>query len=195
MYPISHPITLRRERLDSIPIVNGIGSKHLEDSEMNLFEVEQSRERKRSRTEDGIIFGTHVVDIETNSRSPEAKKGKREVGKMESWKESNVDKELITVTIVINKLISNAAKNKVKEIIDCYNPLIREETDMLKEHMISCCNDWDDNLDVLKEAIRHVWPEIDIEYEHSEEINKLVDILLMAIETLMPKQCKECNLY
>ena len=161
---------------------------------MSHLEEDSNERSKRNRERDDPNDIQEVVP-DKDIRSPRAKKERYEVQKMESWKESNAEKELITVTIVINKLIANSDKEKVKKLIDCYNPLIREETDMMKEHMISCCNDWDDMSDVLREAIRFVWPEIDIEIEHTEEANELVDILLMAIETLMPKQCKECDLY
>ena len=161
---------------------------------MSHLEEDSNERSKRNRERDEPNDIQEIVP-DKDIRSPRAKKERYEVQKMESWKESNAEKELITVTIVINKLIANSAKEKVKKLIDCYNPLICEETDMMKEHMLSCCNDWEDKLDVLREAIRLVWPEIDIEIENTEETNKLVDILLMAIETLMPKQCKECDFY
>ena len=43
-----------RRRLDSTPIINGLGIDQPRDREINLLEVEQPRERKRSRTEDDV---------------------------------------------------------------------------------------------------------------------------------------------
>ena len=158
----------------------------------------ERNKRDRESDESGPEFQELFPDI--TIRSPLAKKDRQEK-RMESWEDSNADKELIAVAIVINNLVTNAEQDRVKKLIDCYNPLIREEIDMMKDHIISCCKNWDDKNEVLKDAIRHVWPEIDIDLEnidHKDEkdhVSKLVDILLIAIETLMPKQCKECDLY
>ena len=162
---------------------------------------ENNRRNKRDREIDESGAEIQVLYPDITIHSPQAKKERQEMGRMVSWKDSNAEKELIAVTIVISQLVTNAVQEKVKKLIDCYNPLIREETDMMKEHMISCCKDWEDKKDILKDAIRYVWPEIDIEIDHIDHINqldhvsKLVDILLIAIETLMPKQCKECDHY
>ena len=137
-----------------------------------------------------------IDDIGHNNRSPDAKKGRRDVERMETWKGSakdNNEKELIAVTIVANELVSNTSNGKVKSLIDCYNPLIREETDLMKEHIITCCKGWDNKEEILREAIRYVWPEIDIGIDRIEDFEKLVDVLLLSIETLMPKHCKECD--
>ena len=138
-----------------------------------------------------------IDDNEPTNRSPVAKKGRRELERkkerMETWKGSNAEKELISVTIVVNGLVSNISDDKVKSLIDCYNPLIREETDMMKGHIITCCENWDNKEEILREAIRNVWPEVDIEIDNIEDFKKLADILLLSIETLMPKHCKECD--
>ena len=138
-----------------------------------------------------------IDDNEPTNRSPVAKKGRRELERkkerMETWKGSNAEKELISVTIVVNGLVSNISDDKVKSLIDCYNPLIREETDMMKGHIITCCENWDNKEEILREAIRNVWPEVDIGIDNMEDFKKLADILLLSIETLMPKHCKECD--
>ena len=47
---------------------------------------------------------------------------------MDSWNEDeNGENELITTTIVINQLRNKAEHVKVKNLIDCYNPIIREQ--------------------------------------------------------------------
>ena len=97
---------------------------------MSNLEEDINERTKRNRERDEPNDDIQEVIPDKDIRSPRAKKERHEVQKMESWKESNVEKELITVTIVINKLISNSAKDKVKKLIDCYNPLFREETDM-----------------------------------------------------------------
>ena len=86
----------------------------------------------------------------------------------------------------------------MKNLIDCYNPIIREATDVMKGHMLDMCKNWENKEEILNDAIRCVWPEIDIEYAELEldkidQLEKLIDTLLMAIEAIMPKQCKECD--
>ena len=150
---------------------------------------------KRDREIEERIIEAPIGDLELINRSPDAKKGKREVERMVTWKDRSDDKELISVTIVLNELVSKSKDDKVKSLIDCYNPLIREETDLLRKHLITCCECWDNKEESIREAIRFVWPEIDLEIDSIDDLGKLADILLLSIETLMPKHCKECEEY
>ena len=148
---------------------------------------------KRDRENEGNNEEILELNKEQDSRSPIAKKSRRELGRMESWKDSNADQELIKITIVINDLITKTANDQIKKLIDCYNPLIHEEIDMMMNHISSCYETWQNKEEVLKEAIRYVWPEIDVEIDEINEAEKLAEILLISIETLMPKYCKECD--
>ena len=40
-----------------------------------------------------------------------------------------------------------------------------------------------------------MWPENGMNLSNIMEIGKLAEILILSIETLMPKMCKECNSY
>ena len=55
----------------------------------------------------------------------------------------------------------------------------------MKKHILSCCENWDNKEEMLKEVIRYVWPEIDIQIDNIKDLGKLAEILLMSIETLM----------
>ena len=176
----------QRSRSNSIPIISGMDIEPLNVRPVAMKDREANNKRDRE-------IDHQVVDLEPANRSPEAKRDKREIEKMTSWKDCNAEKELISVTMVINYLISNCKNSNVKSLIDCYNPLIREETDLLKKHILACCENWDNKEESIREAIRHVWPEIDIDIDTINDKDELTDVLLISLETLMPKQCKECD--
>ena len=76
---------------------------------MSHLEEDSNERSKRNRERDEPNDIQEIIP-DKDIRSPRAKKERYKVQKMESWKESNAEKELITVTIVINKLIANSAK-------------------------------------------------------------------------------------
>ena len=162
---------------------------------MATLNSKEKDSNKRDRDNEGQNEDDQEVNRENDSRSPIAKRGRNEVDRMESWKDSKEEQEVVKRTIVINNLVSKTTNDQVKKLIDCYNPLIHEETDILMRHILSCYETWEHKEETLKEAIRYVWPEIDIEIDEISNAEKLAEILLIALETLMPKNCKECNHY
>ena len=88
---------------------------------------ENNRRNKRDREIDESGAEIQVLYPDITIHSPQAKKERQEMGRMVSWKDSNAEKELIAVTIVISQLVTNALQEKVKKLIDCYNPLIRKK--------------------------------------------------------------------
>ena len=130
--------------------------------------------------------------VSPDRRSPQQKRGKTKEN-MISWDDVSAEKELIQAAMVLNILEAKTENEKIKKLIDCYNPLIREETDEIKKYMMTCCEDWTNKEEILIEAITYVWPEGDLIKQDITEYDKLIDILIIAIETLMPKKCKECN--
>lgn len=147
---------------------------------------------KRDRENEGKNNEVQDLNLDKDSRSPIAKRIRQEGSRMESWKDNNPEKELITITIVINDLIQKTSNGHIRKLIDCYNPLIHEETDMMMNHILSCCADWDCKEETLREAISYVWPENDFDLE-TDDIERLAELLLISIETLTPKYCKECD--
>ena len=134
------------------------------------------------------------MSLEPEGRSPKSKRS-RQTEKMIMWDELKDEDELIMITSVINVLEQKTKKDYIKKLIDCYNPLIREETDEIKKYIISCCEGWDDKEEKIIETINYVWPDSGMDLRNIKEVGKLAECLIMALETLTPKMCKECDCY
>ena len=87
------------------------------NSEINLLEVEveQPRERKRSRTEDDI-----------------------DIQKMQILNDVSDEHLCLVETMVISGLIENVEEEKVRMLIECFNPIIRTSPDHIKQTMLEC---------------------------------------------------------
>ena len=95
------------------------------DSEMNLLEVEQPRERKRSRTEDDI-----------------------EIEKMQIINDVTDEHLCMVETMVISGLIENVEEEKARMLIECFNPIIRTSPDHIKQTMLECSDKWENKKNI-----------------------------------------------
>ena len=168
----------QRKRLDSIPIVNGIGSENPKDREMNLLEVEQpnERERKRSRTDD--------EDIETE--------------RMEIIKDVTDEHMCVVETRVISGLIENVEEEEVRSLIECFNPIIRSSPDHIKQTMLECSDKWENKKNIYIGAINYIAHGRQDERGMDEQLKErslgaLCEILTREIENRMPKHCGNCE--
>ena len=152
--------------------------------------AQQIEGNKRSREE----VENEIKSLEPEGRSPKQKR-LRHTENMIKWDVLSDENELIMVTMVINLLEEKTKIEHVKKLIDCYNPIMREETDMIKNYILQCCKQWDNKEDKLRETIRYVWPENGLNLDNIMEVEKLAEFLIMSIEILMPKMCKECDSY
>ena len=185
-----------RNRLDSVPIITGMGEeesreldrkkmreeekkneeKDPKDREMNLLEVEQSRERKRSRTE--------ADDSETE--------------RMEIIKDVTDEHMCLVETRVISGLIENVEEEKVISLIECFNPIIRSSPDHIKQTMLECSEKWENKKNVYIGAINYIahgrQEERGMEEQLKERsLESLCEILTREIENRMPKHCGTCE--
>ena len=164
-----------RRRLDSTPIINGLGIDQPKDREINLLEVEQPRERKRSRTED---------DVERE--------------KMMIIKDVS-DENLCTVeTVSISGLIENVEEEKVRLLIECFNPIIRSSPDHIKQTMLECSDKWENKKNIYIGAINYIVHGRKEESSRDEQLKErsleeLCEILTREIENRMPKPCGKCK--
>ena len=171
----------QRKRLESRPIVNGIENEQPEDREMDQIEVEQSRERKRSRTD---------MDI--------AEPGSR-LRKMEIVKGMKNDlEEVVIETKIISKLIENIEEEKVKTLIECFNPAIRDSPDYIKEQMLEYSAKWENSKEIFMGAISyiiHSRKDNDYNEEQMKDMrtDRLSEILIREIENRMPAFCGKCQ--
>ena len=99
----------------------------------------------------------------------------------------------MAVATTLNNLENNTKNPQIRKIINFFIPCIRQEVDLMKAQILSCCDEWENKENILKETIKYVWPEIDIDLDNYRDAGKLTEIILMTMETFMPQQCKECN--
>ena len=63
---------------------------------------------------------------------------------MEIVKGMENDEELVVIeTKIISQLVQNIEDEKVKTLIECFNPVIRNSTDYIKEQMLDCSDKWE----------------------------------------------------
>ena len=170
----------QRRRLDSSPIINGIGIDHPKDREMNQLEIEHPRERKRSRTE--------LSEEESNIRKMEILKG---------VKDEQYDTCLVE-TRVISGLVENIEGGNAKLLIECFNPIIRNFPEHIKQEMMKCSQEWENKKEICIGAINYVAHGRQIEQENvkqmqEKEMEILIEMLIREIENRMPKHCRKCD--
>ena len=167
----------QRKRLESTPLINGIENECPEDREMNLIEVEHSRERKRSRT-----------DMEITIRKMEILKG---------VKDEQYD-TCLAETRVISGLVENVEEEKAKLLIECFNPIIRNFPDHIKQEMMKCSHEWENKKEMLEATINYVAHgrenvmEI-VKQLLENDVETLIEMLIREIENRMPKHCRKCD--
>ena len=88
-----------------------------------------------------------------------------------------------------SKLVKETDNINVKKLVDCYNPVLRGDIDMMKKHMLDVSESWTEKEKAFKNAIRYV---LNDENEIIESnIGDLAESLLAAIENRMPTFCKD----
>ena len=194
----------QRARLDSMPIISGMA---IDDSR----DVDKKRGREEEKREEGSEKDTSKPE---DKSSPEAKKLRNDVQviqtidlsvqeprltKMEIVPEmKNAMEEVVVDTKIISKLIENIDEEKVKTLIECFNPAIRNNPEYIKEQMIECSIDWENRTDVFKGAISYIVHNSQIGRYNVEKIKDLGTDILSAIltreiENRMPTFCEKCE--
>merc|ERR1712055_1176825 len=159
----------------------GEGETSKEDTTKNSKETkndgvdspEEEKERKKREEE----------EIKKKEEIQEIKEEERKIHKM-------CHMELATT---LKNLEQNTDDPQIRKIIEIYDPYTGKEPDFMKAQILSICDHWENKENKLKEIIRYIWPEVDIDLDNYEDAGKLTEIILMTIETFMPQQCKECN--
>ena len=166
----------QRKRLNSIPIVNGI--ERVQSKDMKFLEVEQMRARKRSRAEDDetIIEKMEII---------------------KNVKDEQYDMCVIE-TRVISGLIENVEEEKVRSLIECFNPIIRSSPDHIKQTMLDNSEKWEEKKNVYIGAKNYIVHGRQGEGELEEQLKEksvedLSEILINEIENRMPKHCGRCE--
>ncbi|MCP4355943.1 MAG: hypothetical protein GY793_10005, partial [Proteobacteria bacterium] len=89
--------------------------------------------------------------------SPERKKEKREhIPKMETLELCRKDDIFVKNSIVLRKLIDETTFAGIKTLINCYNPMIVTDIEMIKKHMLESTGLRGEKADVFKLAIKYV---------------------------------------
>ena len=164
----------QRNRLDSIPIVNGIEVENPIERETDPVEVQ----RKRKRTESD----------------------ENDIRKMEIFKRLSNDEDdiLVIETRVISGIIENMEDGNVKALIEWFNPIIRHSPDIIKQQMIHGSMEWENKKEIYIGAINYIkHGRQDIGDDEKQlndlEVDSLCMILVKEIENRMPKHCKQCD--
>lgn len=153
-------------------------------------EIHQNEGRKRDRKGSDSSETKSVNDI----NSPEAKKVRNEEhDEMETIDVIDGDLAIVYATRVLSKLEIETDNVDIRKLIDCYNPVLCGDVDMMKKHMLDTSDKWKDKEDRFKAAIMYILND----YKECEEKNvgDLAEILIAAIENRMPKFCKDCSLW
>ena len=146
------------------------------------------KKRIRPRNESNSSDIKSIGDIS----SPDAKKVRNESDEvMETIDVIDNDMAVVYTTRVLSKLEIETDDINIKKLIDCYNPVLRGDIDMMKKHMLDVSESWIEKEKAFKMAIRYVLND-DNEIIESN-IGDLAESLLAAIENRMPTLCKDCE--
>ena len=117
---------------------------------------------------------------------------------MESFKGLNMDREdgIVLQTRVISGIVENLEEGNVRSLIDCFNPLIRNFPDLIKQQMLEHCKKWANKKEIFIGAINYIehgkQDTRNSKLEHLD-VDSLTDIFLKEIENRMPVHCRQCD--
>ena len=153
-----------------------------------IKELEENKKRDRTRKESNTSDTKSDGDI----NSPDHKKCRNEKSEnMETFDLPNEDLAIVYATKAITKLSSETKDLCIFGLIDCYNPILKGETEMIKKHMLEESIKWKNREEKFKSAIKFV---LNNEEEiNSNNVEHLAEMLLCAIGNKMPKYCNDCT--
>ena len=140
-------------------------------------------------------------EMDPNGRESKRKRPEIEEPKirtMEIVKGMENDEELVVIeTKIISQLIQNIEDEKVKTLIECFNPVIRNSTDYIKEQMLDCSDKWENRKEIFMGAISYIIHSRQDKYKEEQlkemETDRLSEILTTEIENRMPTYCRKCE--
>ena len=140
-------------------------------------------------------------EMDPNGRESKRKRPDIEEPKirtMEIVKGMENDEELVVIeTKIISQLIQNIEDEKVKTLIECFNPVIRNSTDYIKEQMLDCSDKWENRKEIFMGAISYIIHSRQDKYKEEQlkemETDRLSEILTTEIENRMPTYCRKCE--
>ena len=107
----------------------------------------------------------------------ERKKREEEIKKREEEERKNYKMCHMALATTLKNLENNTENPQIRKIIECYNPYSRQEPDLMKAQILSCCDEWENKENILKETIKYVWPEIDMDLDNYRDAGKLRDTI------------------
>ena len=164
----------------------------------------RKRDEKKSEKETEKI---PVINLNEEISSPESKKIRNEDNRhpkfridaepenMETIDVINKDLAIVYNTRVLSKLEIDTDDKKIEKLINCYNPIICGDYDLMKKHMFDLSEDWSNRVDTFKAAIKFVVNDENESESLNSNIEELAEILLSAIENRMPKYCADCKVW
>ena len=155
-------------------------------------EMENVENQNEIKKRDRIKSDSSDIKSDGDINSPDAKKVRNDHDEvMETIDVIDKDMEVVYLTRVISQLDIETDDINIKKLIDCYNPVLRGDIDMMKRHMLDVSESWIDKEKSFKMAISYV---VNDENEILEtNIGDLAESLIAAIENRMPTFCKDCE--
>ena len=110
---------------------------------------------------------------------------------METLNLCGKDNIFVRNSIVIRKLIEETTFAGIKTLINCYNPMIDTDIEMIKKHMLESTGLRGEKADVFKLAIKYVTN------DHTEinekNVDELTEMLIAAIKNRTSIYCDDCK--
>ena len=122
-----------------------------------------------------------------------------DIRKMEVFKGINgEDEEVVIETRVISGLIEKIDEEKVRSLIECFNPILRGSPELIKQQMLQCSEKWENKKDIYIGAINYIEHGRKDARDKKEQlidsgIERLCEVLIREIENRMPNHCKRCD--
>ena len=146
-------------------------------------------------------------EIDEEMKSPDHKKQKEQDTKEGNEERKNMmtlspmevnDKStFVNNTKILSKLLKDAENYGIetygiKKLIECFNPMLENDIELIKEHMLKTSGYGKENILIYKVAIEFVTNNDEDEITEMD-IGELAEILIAAIKNRMTKYCEDCK--
>ena len=184
----------QRNRLNSVPIVTGLGVDITEDERKSPNDTgDKTGSKKRGRPKTNCAF---IAFYGGSSPDSKRKKVRKELAQMKTFKDLNDAYE--AETIALSGLTHNIEDENVKDLIESFSPVIRNFPEQIKKEMLEISEKWENRNKIFIGAISYIiHGRKDSEVMENEikdmGIEKLSEKLIREIENRMPKFCRHCK--
>ena len=153
---------LQDNQIDDMKSPKEKKAKEENEEERRKKEERKKREKeKKKRKEEERKEKEEKKKREEDDRKEKEQEG-RKINEADSIEKINYKICHMALATTLNNLENNTKNPQIRKIIDCYNPYSRQEPDLMKAQILSCCDEWENKENILKETIKYIWPEVDM---------------------------------